>query len=103
MTENNNRQSITNRRYYVLMEDEACWMWSRNDDDSFNWNIIGYNSKVVSPRKEIPEENTRNISDKFAIAFHKWMKINDTQENADKYFHYTDDDMITEFKKEFYL
>jgi hypothetical protein len=38
--------------------------------------------------------------DKFAIAFHRWMKINDTQANSEKYFHYTDRDMLNEFKKE---
>jgi len=38
--------------------------------------------------------------DKFAIAFHRWMKKNDTIENADKYFHYTDKDMLEKFKKE---
>lgn len=37
--------------------------------------------------------------DKFAIDFHRWMKKNDTQENADKYFHFTDKDMLEEFKK----
>ena len=38
--------------------------------------------------------------DKFAIAFNRWIRENDTIENADKYFHYTDKDMLEEFKKE---
>lgn len=56
-------------------------------------------------RFSIPGElvTTQEEVDRFAIAFHQWMRMNDTQENADKYFHYTDNDMITEFKKEFYL
>lgn len=36
-----------------------------------------------------------------AIAFHKWMRENDTQENAEKYFHFTDEDMFIEFLKEY--
>ena len=31
------------------------------------------------------------------ISFHKWMKENDTQENAEEYFHYTDEDMVNEY------
>lgn len=38
--------------------------------------------------------------DKFAIAFHRWMRVNDTLKNSDKYFHFTDKDMLNEFKKE---
>lgn len=46
-------------------------------------------------KKQIQEEK-----DKFAIDFHRWMRVNDTKENADKYFHFTDKDMLNEFKKE---
>ena len=38
--------------------------------------------------------------DKFAIAFHRWMRVNDTLKNSDNYFHFTDKDMLNEFKKE---
>lgn len=38
-------ESIPSKRYYILMEDVPCWHWSRNEDDTFDWNIIGYNSK----------------------------------------------------------
>jgi hypothetical protein len=40
------------------------------------------------------------IADKLAIDFHQWMRLNDTRENAEKYFHYTDKDMLNAFKKE---
>jgi hypothetical protein len=40
------------------------------------------------------------IADEFAIEFHRWMKVNDTKENSDKYFHYTDKDMLNTFKEE---
>jgi len=43
---------------------------------------------------------TQEDVDNFAIAFHQWMRVNDTKENADKYFHFTDKDMLNEFKKE---
>ena len=36
---------------------------------------------------------------KVAIDFHRWMVKNDTMENADKYFHWSDDDMFKEFLK----
>ena len=36
---------------------------------------------------------------KDAIAFHRWMIANDTPDNAEKYFHYSDEDMYNEFKK----
>ena len=36
---------------------------------------------------------------KEAIDFHRWMVKNDTMENADKYFHWSDDDMFKEFLK----
>jgi len=45
-------------------------------------------------------EKCIEIADEFAIDFHQWMRINDTKENADKYFHFTDKDMLNEFKKE---
>jgi hypothetical protein len=44
-------------------------------------------------------ENLEIIADEFAINFHQWMRVNDTKENAEKYFHYTDKDMLNEFKK----
>lgn len=34
-----------------------------------------------------------------ATLFHKWMKENDTAENAEKYFHFSDKDMFNEFLK----
>jgi hypothetical protein len=43
---------------------------------------------------------TEDLFDEFAIEFHRWMRMNDTIENAEKYFHFTDKDMLNEFKKE---
>ncbi len=36
---------------------------------------------------------------KEAIEFHHWMVKNDTPKNADKYFHWSDEDMFKEFLK----
>ena len=36
---------------------------------------------------------------KEAIEFHHWMMKNDTPKNADKYFHWSDEDMFKEFLK----
>jgi hypothetical protein len=52
-------------------------------------------SRYEKHRKEQEQEDR----DKFAIEFHRWMRVNDTKENADKYFHYTDKDMLNAFKK----
>lgn len=40
------------------------------------------------------------IADDYAIAFYNWMRKNDTPENAEKFFHYTDKDMLNVFKEE---
>ena len=34
------------------------------------------------------------------IAFHNWMKENDTEGNAERFFHYTDEDMLDKFYKD---
>ena len=43
---------------------------------------------------------TANQIKRIAIEFHKWMKQNDTVENAEQFFHYTDEDMFNEFIKD---
>ena len=43
---------------------------------------------------------TANQIKRIAIEFHKWMKQNDTAENAEQFFHYTDEDMFNEFIKD---
>jgi hypothetical protein len=37
---------------------------------------------------------------KLAIEFYNWMRKNDTPENAEKWFHYTDEDMFNAFMGE---
>jgi hypothetical protein len=45
-------------------------------------------------------EECKKIADDYAIEFNSWMKKVDTQENAEKWFGYTDKDMLNIFKKE---
>lgn len=57
-------------------------------------------------KQEVWEKENKNaeecetIADDYAIAFYNWMRKNDTQENAEKFFHYTDKDMLNVFKEE---
>jgi hypothetical protein len=86
-----------NRRYYVLMEDKPCWHWSKEDDNTFDWSIIGYNSEVVSPRTEISEEDIHKASDDYAIGFMEWSQY----EMPIEYFTYhTSKELLEIFKKE---
>mgnify|MGYP000022287960 CR=1 FL=1 len=39
-------------------------------------------------------------ADKLAIDFARWMRKEDTKENLEKYFHFTDRDMLNKFKEE---
>ena len=41
-----------------------------------------------------------DLADEFAIRFYRWMMKNDTMENADKWFGYTDYDMLEAYKQE---
>jgi hypothetical protein len=58
--------------------------------------INAYNFKLTKECAEKFEE----IADEFAIVFAKWLRENDIPENAEKYFGYSDSDMLEEFKKE---
>jgi hypothetical protein len=53
--------------------------------------------------KDIAEDNAKyfeQITDEFAIEFANWLRKEDTPENAEKWFGYSDQDMLAEFKKE---
>lgn len=45
-------------------------------------------------------EEFEQIADNYAIEFANWLLINDTPENAEKWFGYTNKDMLNAFKKE---
>ena len=48
-------------------------------------------------KKEI--EQAKQMEKEQMLGFHKWMKENDTADNAKKYFHYSDEDMLNEYFK----
>ena len=39
--------------------------------------------------------------DDFSIKFAYWLRKEDTQENAEKWFHFSDNDMLNAFKEEY--
>ena len=50
--------------------------------------------QIIDQAKEMEREQM--------IDFHNWMRRNDTAENAEQYFHYTDEDMLTEYYNQTY-
>jgi len=42
-------------------------------------------------------EQSKQMEQEQSIAFHKWMLQNDTEQNAEKYFQYSDENMWHEF------
>jgi hypothetical protein len=40
------------------------------------------------------------LADEFALGFYRWMLRNDTMENAEKWFGYSDEDMLEAYKQE---
>jgi hypothetical protein len=94
------------RRYYLLTEDQPCWMWTRKEDNTLDWSIIGYNSKEVSPRKEIPEEDIQKEKDDYAIEFALFLSTEcETNGDKDGWWFYnktwkTTNELLIQFKKE---
>jgi hypothetical protein len=44
-------------------------------------------------------EEAKEMEREIAITFHQWMQINNTEQNAEKYANYSDEDMFDEFLK----
>ena len=72
-------QIMTSKYFYKLMED----MQSRSTVAQPN---------IFRQAKELEKNRT--------IEFHKWMIENDTVQNAEKHFHFTDSDMLHEYYNE---
>jgi hypothetical protein len=45
-------------------------------------------------------EQAKELEKNRMIEFHKWMIENDTVQNAEKHFHFTDSDMLNEYYNE---
>ena len=54
--------------------------------------LKGENFKLFEMAKSMEKEQM--------IKFHKWMSENDTVQNAEKHFHFTDNDMLNEYYKQ---
>ena len=61
--------------------------------DIFRQNLTGQLS-------EVDLQVATMIAEEFAIKFHLWMLENDTPENAEIYFNFTDEDMMNVFKQQ---
>ena len=48
------------------------------------------------------KEKLEEQLDDFTLFFHRWMRENDTQENAEEWFGFTDKDMLQYFKQNIY-
>ena len=48
---------------------------------------------------EVAGTELDKITQQIAVEFHAWMRKNDTEENAEKYANFTDEDMFQEFLK----
>ena len=72
------KQISTSKYFYKLMEDTN----SRNTIAQ---------SDILEQAKEMEKEQM--------IGFHKWMLENDTPENAERFFHFSDTDMLNECLK----
>lgn len=72
-------QIMTSKYFYKLMED----MQSRSTIEQYN---------IFDQAKELEKKQM--------IEFHKWMIENDTAQNAEKHFHFTDSDMLHEYYNE---
>ena len=44
-------------------------------------------------------EQAKEMEKEQIIGFHKWMLENDTPENAERFFHFSDNDMLNEYLK----
>ena len=56
-------------------------------------------SKLREPDK-FDLEQAKEMEKEQIIEFHKWMIENDTVQNAEKHFHFTDSDMLHEYYNE---
>jgi len=59
-----------------------------------------YNESLDKKSYLLGYTDSTKKQDDFAIGFAKWLRENDTPKNAEKYFGYSDLDMLQEFKKE---
>jgi len=66
-------------------------------EDTLRQNLTGH---LSDEKSEVDVQIAAKIAEEFAIQFHLWMLANDTQENAEIFFGYSDEDMMEVFKQQ---
>ena len=66
-------------------------------EDTLRQNLTG---QLSDEKTEVDVRIAARIAEQFAIQFHLWMLQNDTQENAEMFFGYSDEDMMNAFKQQ---
>jgi hypothetical protein len=59
-----------------------------------------FRQNLAAQLSEVDMQVATMIAEEFAIKFHLWMLANDTQENAEQFFGFTDEDMMNVFKQQ---
>jgi len=72
----------------------------RTEGTAIEWLVdsIDYNGQMLGIREII--EQARKMEREQMLGFHQWMLENDTTENGERFFHYSDSDMLTEYLRE---
>lgn len=70
--------------------------------EKYNYVFLLRNRDQISPQQSYDRrarylEEAKEMEKEIIINFHKWMIENDTIENAEKYFGYSDEDMLNEY------
>ena len=63
-------------------------------------NIIDLMESYAEYKESEKIAELKQNHDEFTIKFAYWFRKEDTQENAEKYFHFSDNDMLNAFKEE---
>lgn len=63
-------------------------------------NIIDLMESYVEYKESEKIAELKEKLDEFTIKFAYWFRKEDTQENAEKWFHFSDNDMLNAFKEE---
>ena len=90
------REELTFDEWYNLYEDEIMIELAENGADR----EMDFDLELEFEIRYQNYLNQNNVVNKEAIEFHRWMMVNDTIENAETYFHWSDEDMFKEFLKQ---
>jgi hypothetical protein len=63
-------------------------------------NIIDLMESYAEHKESEKIAELKQKHDEFTIKFAYWLRKEDTQENAEKWFHFSDNDMLNAFKQE---